>query len=70
MNNQTLHEAPFISLRRLELCSRENAHRVANRLFEHKRRPVAVIRTDNPMKPFHVTDEDTHGDYVEVELRA
>lgn len=70
MSNQTLHETPVISVRRLELCSRENAHRVANRLFEHKRRPVAVIRTGNPMKPFHVTDEQTYGDHVEVELRA
>lgn len=70
MSNQTLHEEPVISLRRLELCSRENAHRVANRLFELKRRPVAVIRTGNPMKPFHVTDETTQTDHVEVELRA
>jgi len=70
MSNQTLHGEPVISLRRLELCSRENAHRVANRLFELKRRPVAVIRTGNPMKPFHVTDEATQGDQVEVELRA
>ena len=70
MSDQTLHEEPVISLRRLELCSRENAHRVANRLFELKRRPVAVIRTGNPMKPFHVTDEETNGDHVEVELRA
>jgi hypothetical protein len=70
MSSQPLHEPPNISLRRLELCSRENAHRVANRLFEHKRRPVSVIRTGNPMKPFHVTDEETHGDHVEVELRA
>lgn len=70
MNSQTFNEPPIVSLRRLELCSRENAHRVANRLFEHKQRPVAVIRTDNPMKPFHVTDEATYGDHVEVELRA
>ncbi len=61
---------PQLSPRRLELCSRENARRVASRLFEHKRRPVAVIRTGDPLKPFHVTDEGPGGGHIEVELRA
>ena len=70
MDSEPFDDPSIVSLRRLQLCSRENAHRVANRLFEHKRRPVGVIRTDNPMKPFHVTDEATYGYHVEVELRA
>lgn len=59
-----------LSPRRQELCSRENARRVASRLFDAKRRLVAVIRTGDPMKPFHVTDEVAGGAHIEVELRA
>ena len=59
-----------LSTRRQELCSREHAQRVAGRLFDQNRRPVAVIRTGDPLKPFHVTDEDPSGGIVEVEVRA
>lgn len=69
MTRHPLTKSTF-SPRRGELCSRENAHRVAERLFEHKHRPVAVIRTGDPIKPFHVTDEDAFDAHVEVELRA
>ena len=69
MTCHPLTETTF-SPRRGELCSRENAHRVAERLFEHKHRPVAVIRTGDLIKPFHVTDEDAFAVHVEVELRA
>lgn len=69
MTCHPLTETTF-SPRRVELCSRENAHRVAERLFEHKHRPVAVIRTGDPIKPFHVTVEDAFDVHVEVELRA
>ncbi len=64
------HTGTTFSPRRGQLCSRENARRVAARMFEHKRRPVAVIRTGDPMKPFHVTDEEELNAHVEVELRA
>ncbi len=69
MTCHPLTETTF-SPRRGELCSRENAHRVAGRLFDHKHRPVAVIRTGDPIKPFHVADEDAFDVHVEVELRA
>jgi hypothetical protein len=69
MTCHPLTETTF-SPRRGELCSGENAHRVAERLFEHKHRPIAVIRTGDPIKPFHVTDEDAFAVHVEVELRA
>lgn len=63
-----------ISARRLELCSRENAHRVAGRLFDEKRRPVAVVRTGHPIKPFHVSEDrdekSSDNDHVEMEIRA
>lgn len=59
-----------LSRRRQELCSREHAQRIADRLFDHKRRPVAVIRTGNPLKPFHVTDENPADGVVEVEVRV
>ena len=69
MTCHPLTETTF-SPRRGELCSRENAHRVAERLFEHKHRQGAVIRTGDPIKPFPVTDEDAFDVHVEVELRA
>lgn len=70
MTCQPTEKQTTISLRRFDLCSRANAHRVASRLFEHKGRPVAIIRTNHPLQPFHVTDEENHGGNVEVELRA
>ena len=69
MTDPTTPDKP-LSRRRQELCSREHAERIADRLFDQKRRPVAVIRTGDPLKPFHVTDEDASDGVVEVEVRV
>ncbi len=69
MTDLILADKP-LSARRQDLCSREHAQRVAGRLFDQNRRPVAVIRTGDPLKPFHVTDENPSGGIVEVEVRA
>ena len=59
-----------LSPRRGDLCSRENAQRVAGRLFEEKRKPVSVIRTGDPLKPYHVAhDLCDYGD-IELEIRV
>lgn len=42
------------SRRRAELCSPEHAQRVANRLFEHAREDISVLRTGEPLQPFKV----------------
>ncbi|KKW90260.1 hypothetical protein [Sphingobium chungbukense] len=44
-----------LSLKRLELCSRENAVRVANRIFDDHTRKVSILRTGNPLQPFRVS---------------
>lgn len=42
------------SLRRAQLCSREHAHRVANRLFETGIEDVSIVRTGDPLQPLRV----------------
>jgi len=69
MTNPSSPDKP-LSRRRQELCSREHAQRIAGRLFDEKRRPVAVIRTGDPLKPFHVTDDDPSDGVVEIEVRV
>ena len=39
------------------LCSRENAERVATRMFEHSGRQMIVIRTGDPERPYIATDQ-------------
>ena len=59
-----------LSPRRSELCSRENAQRVAGRMFDEKRKPVSVVRTGDPFKPYHVAqDLCGYGD-IEIEIRV
>ncbi|WP_159872798.1 hypothetical protein [Novosphingobium sp. 9U] len=47
---------PSESLSRLrtQLCSRENADRVATRVCEETMSAVSVLRTDFPLQPFRV----------------
>lgn len=55
---------------RARLCSRENAHRVALRLFEERRQAVQVVRTRDPARPYRVlaAGQAIEGD-VELEIR-
>lgn len=59
-----------LSPARARLCCRENAHRVASRLFETSRRAICVVRTRDPARPYRVLDagEAVEGD-VELEIR-
>ena len=70
MTCQPLTQTIF-SPRRGDLCSRENAHRVAERAL----RTPAPSGRDHPYRrpdqdPFHVTDEAAFDAHIEVELRA
>lgn len=57
-----------LSPKRRQLCSRENASRVASRLFDQRPGRIAVVRTANPLQPFRVCLAPTLGDQVELEM--
>ncbi|MDR7103885.1 hypothetical protein [Croceicoccus sp. BE223] len=60
--------SPGFSPKRLLLCSRENANRVASRLFDERPGRVSIVRTANPLQPFRVCTTTVAGDHVEVEM--
>lgn len=57
-----------LSPKRRQLCSRENASRVASRLFDLRPGRIAVVRTGNPLQPFRVCFTPALGDEVELEM--
>lgn len=57
-----------LSPKRLLLCSRENANRVASRLFDERPGRVSIMRTTNPIQPFRVCTWPACGERVEVEM--
>lgn len=59
------------SPKRLRLCSREHADRIAGRLFEQTRRSVSVVRTGNALQPFRVVPTAEAADAaVELQIRT
>lgn len=62
--------ATLLSPLRLALCSRENAQRVAARLFDASERPIAVVRTMNPAQPFLVARVGEEAHPVIMEIRS
>lgn len=57
-----------LSPKRFLLCSRENANRVASRLFDERCEPLSIVRTANPLQPFRVCTSPSASDLVEVEM--
>jgi hypothetical protein len=57
-----------LSPKRRQLCSRENASRVASRLFDQRPGRVTVVKTGNPLQPFRVCSTPALGDRVELEM--
>jgi hypothetical protein len=57
-----------LSPKRRQLCSRENASRVASRLFDQRPGRIAVVKTGNPLQPFRVCSTPAHSDQVELEM--
>lgn len=62
--------APSLSPKRYQLCSRENAQRVALRLFDAEARRVSIVRTGDPLQPFCVSTSPSVDAFVEVEVMA
>lgn len=62
--------AAQMSRARARLCSQENAHRLASRMFEASRQAVRVVRTGDSIRPYRVlaAGETIDGD-VELEIR-
>ena len=65
-------EAPVaaMSAKRLALCSRSNALRVAERLFDDLGGRVSIIRTGSPVQPYRVTTDPEPLERVELEMRS
>ena len=65
-------EAPVTAMsdKRLALCSRSNALRVAERLFDDLGGRVSIVRTDSPVQPYRVTMDPEPLERVEVEMRS
>lgn len=61
-------QLPGPSPKRLLLCRRENANRVAARLFDPRPEPLRIVRTANPLQPFRVCTSPSATDVVEVEM--
>lgn len=58
-----------LSAKRLILCSRENALRVAGHIFDETHR-ACVIRTGHPLQPYRAAAAATRFDDVETLLCA
>lgn len=55
-------ERHSLSKKRQLLCSRENAMRVAARIFDQSQEKVSILRTEDPLQPFRVsTGSASHG---------
>lgn len=61
--------ASIFSTKRLVLCSRENARRVAGRIFDEAQH-ACVIRTGHPLQPWRAAAMVSRSDEVETVLRA
>ncbi len=57
-----------ISPKRRALCSRENAERIASRIFDQGFCPVSVIRTGDALQPFRVSTAPSQDDHVELQM--
>ena len=60
---------PIYSTKRLVLCSRENALRVAGQIFDQSRH-ACVIRTGHPLQPYRAAARASQLDEVETVLCA
>ena len=61
--------SPIYSTKRLVLCSRENALRVAGQIFDESRHAF-VIRTSHPLLPYRAVASASRLDEVETVLCA
>lgn len=60
---------PSLSTKRAILCSRENAVRIAERIFTDYARAF-IVRTNDPLQPYRAVAQAQCHDDVEVALRV
>ena len=63
-------ERNALSPKRGLLCSRENALRVAGRIFDHSQERVSILRTPNPLQPFRVSTDPATPGLIVLEMVA
>lgn len=59
-----------LSPKRQQLCSRENALRVAARIFDSYPTRISILHTADPLQPFRVSIDPVNRDQVVVEMVA
>ncbi|MGE4306953.1 hypothetical protein [Sphingopyxis granuli] len=59
-----------LSPKRGLLCSRENALRVAGRIFDHSQTKVSILRTSDPLQPFRVSTDPASAGLIVLEMVA
>lgn len=59
-----------LSPKRQLLCSRENALRVAGRIFDHSQGKVSILRTTDPLQPFRISTDPASSGLIVLEMVA
>src|SRR3546814_10656587 len=59
-----------LSPKRQLLCSRENALRVASRIFDHSQGKVSILRTTDPLQPFRISTDPASSGLIVLEMVA
>ena len=59
-----------LSPKRRLLCSRENALRVAGRIFDHSQGKVSILRTTDPLQPFRISTDPASSGLIVLEMVA
>ncbi len=65
-----VNERSGLSSKREQLCSRENAVRVACRIFDDRLQRVSILRTGDPIQPYLVSTDPGARDTVVLEMVA
>lgn len=63
-------ERHSLSKKRQLLCSRENAMRVAGRIFDQSQEKVSILRTEDPLQPFRVSTGAASPGLIVLEMVA
>ncbi|MFH8654626.1 hypothetical protein ACH37Y_18130 [Sphingomonas paucimobilis] len=63
-------ERNSLSSKRGLLCSRENALRVAGRIFDHSQERVSILCTADPLQPFRVSTDPAPSGLIVLEMVA
>lgn len=59
-----------LSPKREHLCSRENALRVAARMFDDHPKRISILHTGDPLQPFRISLDPANRDQIVAEMVA